>query len=139
MNIKHAICLTTAVFALSACKDEDKKTDANKIVKEVTKKVKEAEKSGGNLYFVCRMSNDQLSYLSVMEKGPKGATNESMAKSFEAEVKSLDRTYYPLPEGMVTTCESGTSIVEMSQRALSLHEEMTTAFRTVTSWKPLEK
>ena len=40
MNIKHAICLTAAVFALSACKDEDKKTDADKIVKEVRSKAK---------------------------------------------------------------------------------------------------
>lgn len=141
MKIKHALCLAVAVISLTACKEEKPSADASSAEARTDTKAPSAKKEQkkSDLFFVCQMSNDSLAYLSVMERGHPGATNESMAASFKKKVESLDRTYYPLPEGMIASCESSSDQLTMANRALDIRDETMSqgkSFRSVTGWQP---
>mgnify|MGYP000108974505 CR=1 FL=1 len=148
MTLKTAVFLTFAALTIVGCK-EDKPpkqvAQADASENKVTETAKPSPKSSSakSVYFVCQMNSERVNYLSELIEMKSPRTNEDMAKSFEAKIATLDRTYYPLPEGdaITYTCTSDTDVRKMLDLSLDLRgmnegATVSAPFRTVTGWKP---
>lgn len=140
MTVHKAIILGIAALALAGCKDDGKADTPAQA--EAAAPEKASSKSGPTVYFVCQMNSDRVNYLSEMVEMTSPRTNEEMAAAFQTKVESLDRTYFPLPEGdtITYTCASDTDVRKMLDLSLELRGmnggTVSTAFRSVTGWTP---